>query len=158
VAAVITPSVPSDRVAVAQHLGAAGVGGQVAPDRAAALGRQAQRKEPARAFGGIAHGLQRAAGLDRQRVVVRVDFPDPVQPPSIQQHRMPMRARRSPSAQSGVAALGDDGCAAPRARLHDGGRFLRGRGQHHRIGAPREAFAPVRQERCHILGLRQHMA
>ncbi|KAG1246413.1 hypothetical protein G6F65_020701 [Rhizopus arrhizus] len=36
------------RVAVAQHLGAAGVGGQVAANRAAAFGRKAERKHPLR--------------------------------------------------------------------------------------------------------------
>ena len=52
------------RRAVAQHLRAAGVGRQIAADRATAFGRQAEREQQAGVGGRLLHRLQDAAGLD----------------------------------------------------------------------------------------------
>ncbi|GAB1575955.1 hypothetical protein BPNSA17_07880 [Bordetella petrii] len=106
------------RIAVAQHLGAAGIGGQVAAYGAAALGGQAQREQPAGIGGGLLHRLQDAAGLDRDRVVVGIDVADAVQARRRQQHRLAGVVRRGAAAQPGIAALRHHRRAMLRAQAH----------------------------------------
>ena len=62
------------RVAIAQHVGAAGVGGEISPDLAAALGAEAQRKQ-ALSFGcSLLYRRQDAARLRSDGVIERIDF------------------------------------------------------------------------------------
>ena len=61
------------RVAVAQHLHAAGVGREIAADHAGALRAEAEREEAVVRRRGLLQGLQDAARLDRHRVADRID-------------------------------------------------------------------------------------
>ena len=60
-------------IAVAQHLRAACVGGQIAANRAAAFSGQAQRKQESGLLGGALQVLQNAAGLGGDRQVGGID-------------------------------------------------------------------------------------
>ena len=73
------PQAQLARIAVAQHLHATGIAGQVAADGAGALGRQTQRKKTPNLFGGLLHLQQGNAGLDHDGVVERIDGANPVQ-------------------------------------------------------------------------------
>ena len=143
-------------VAVAQHLGAAGIGRQIAAHRAAALGRQAQGEEAPGRLRGLLHRLQQAAGLDRHRVVVGVDLTDAVEPGQQQHDRAAAGVGRGTAAQAGVAALRHDrhagGSAAAQHRRHLGGAAR----THHRARGAAEMAAPVDQKGRGLLAA-QHM-
>jgi hypothetical protein len=62
------------RVAVAQHLHAAGIGRKVAANLARALGAEAEREEAVMRRRRFLQGLQDAAGLDRHRIAHRIDL------------------------------------------------------------------------------------
>ena len=85
--------------------------------------------------GGLLHGLQHAAGLDRHRQVGAVDRADAVQPRQAQQHLRAAGVGHAAADQAGVAAL----------RHH--ARAVRGAGAHHRGhlgGVCRAARRPAR--------------
>src|SRR5699024_4473921 len=68
------------RIAIAQDLRPACIGGQIAPYGAASLGRETERKQPAGAVGGFLDRLQNAAGLDDHGVVFEINVADAVEP------------------------------------------------------------------------------
>ena len=70
--------------AVANDIGAAGVGGEVAADLAAAFGAETQRKEPVRFIRRALHVRENAAGFGDHRPVERIDPANAVEPPQRQ--------------------------------------------------------------------------
>ena len=79
--------------AVAQDRGAAGVGGEVAADRAAALRAQRHREQPAGLLGRGLHVGEHDARVDGDRAGDRVDLADRAHPAE-RQHDLLARARR----------------------------------------------------------------
>ena len=73
-------------IAIAHHLGAASVGGQVAANGATAFGGQAQGEQQASAFSGLLHGLQHAARLGHQCEVGCVHTADGIHALQAQYH------------------------------------------------------------------------
>ena len=138
------------RVAVAQHRGAAGVGRQVAADRAAAFGRERQREREAGGGGGVLHRGERHAGLDRDRRVGRVERADAVHPRQRHHDRVAAGVRRRAAAQAGVAALRHDRRRRRRRRRARPRRPRRSSRAHDRERPPAIAAAPVgeRGGRC----------
>ena len=131
------------RVAVAQDLRAAGVRREVAADRAAALGGEAEREEEAVRRGFFLDALQHAAGFDDHRQVGAVDAANPVQPRGRQQYLAAARVRNRGADEPGVAALRNERRTVVAACGDDRGD-LRGRARaHDRERAPEVALAPV---------------
>ena len=145
------------RVAVTQHLGAAGVGGEVAADRGAALGGQTQRKQPSRRARCLLHLLQDAACLHRDGVVVGVERADAVHALQAQQHRVAALVGRAAAHQPGVAPLRNHRRARGRAGLHHGSHLGRAAGPHHRLGAAVVALAPVGEIGRRVGGFGEHV-
>ena len=139
----LEPQAQLARIAVAQHLRAAGIGGEVAADRAAAFGRQAEREQQA---------LRRP----------RPPAPRCSTQPASTRHRQvgARRWRARGSCASGSAAPGvplSSGIEPPTSPVlppcGDDGRAVRGAGAHHRCdfggrcrAAPRPA--PCRGSAC----------
>ena len=117
-------------VAVAQHGDAAGIGRQIAADLAAALGAEAQRKQPVGLGGRLVQIGEDAAGLDRHREIDRVDRADPVHPAEGEDDIVAVFGRNSAADQTGVAALRHDRQARLGADPHHR-RDLRGRSRPH---------------------------
>ena len=131
------------RVAVGQHADAAGVGGEVAADPAAALGGQAQREQPIDAVGrGLRLG-QGEACFDRHGVACRVERTHAPQAGDRQQD-LPVH-RRLPADQAGIAGLRHHGDAVRMGKRHDC-RYLLGRaGPQHDRRAALVHVAPLAQ-------------
>ena len=144
------------RVAVAQHLGAARVGGQVAANGAAALGAQAEGEQPVRIARSLLHMGQHGAGFHGQGVVVGVDGAHAVQARQRQQHGVARGVGRGAAHQPGVAALGHDGRAVGAAQAHQLRHLGRVGGPYHGQGLAREAAMLVGQVAGRI-GTREHM-
>ena len=104
-------------VAVAQHVGAAGVGREVAADLAATLGGEAQREQQAGGLGPRLDVGEHAAGLDGHREVGRVELAHPVHAAERNQHLA--RLRQPATAQPGVAPLRHHRDAGGVAQAHD---------------------------------------
>ena len=136
------------RIAVAQHLHPAGIGREVAADGGAAFRRQRQRKQAIDLPCCLLYGMQGAAGLDRDRVVVRVDGADAIQARERDHHFA--AGRRRAAAQAGIAALRHDGRAGVGAGAHHGGDFFCASGQYHAGCAATETAAPVGAIGCEI--------
>ena len=137
-------------IAVAQHLGAAGIGREVAADLAGAFRPQAQREQPVDLRRLVLDRGQHHAGLYRHGVVQRIDSTDAIHPGGGDHHLQPARMRLPAAGQAGIAALRHDRHAGCRAELHDL-RDLpgRGRAQHQwRVAAP--AIAPGHAIGLHI--------
>jgi len=98
-------------VAVAQHLHAAGVGGEVAANLAAAFRRQGEREEASRRVRCLLHCRQRATGFDGDGVVAGIDGQHAVQAAEAEHDGLPGRIGGRRPAQAGVAALRHDGHA-----------------------------------------------
>ena len=131
------------RVAVAQHRRAPGVGRKIAADRAAALRRERQREVESRGGGGLVHGRQRQARLDRDRRVGGVERPHARHPRERQHDLVGGRVRRRAAAQAGVAALRHDRDAELGAGARDRGHFVGRPGLHDRARGAAVAAAPV---------------
>ena len=131
------------RVAVAHHLRAARVGGQVAADGAAALGGQAQGEKVARRFGRALQVLQDAACFHGDGQVGRVHRAHLVHAPQAEQHLRASLIRHRSHGQPRVAALRHDGGAVRHAGAHHGGHLLGTRWAHHGERTPAGAAAPV---------------
>ena len=116
------------RIAVAQHLHAAGVGGNVAADLAGALCAEAQRKQAICGIGGGLDVLQNHAGVDRDGVVARINGADGLHARGGDDHLAQVGVRLAAARKARVAALRDDGNASVRADAHDGGHLLRALG------------------------------
>jgi hypothetical protein len=131
------------RVAPAQHGGAAGVGGQVAAQGAAAFGRQAQGEQQAARRGRFLHGLQHAAALGGDSQVGLVKKSHAVHALQAQQHLGAAGVGHAAAHQAGVAALGHDGHLGVGTQPHHRGHLGRGAGAHHRQRFAVPAAAPV---------------
>ena len=109
-------------VAIAQHVEAAGVGGDGAPDGGAAAGAPVHRQLPVDGGGCLLDLLDGAAGLCGDGEPGRVDGGDPVEAGGEQQHRRTAVGqvvdRYRAAGEAGVAALGDDGGTVPGTRAH----------------------------------------
>jgi hypothetical protein len=136
------------RVAEAQHLGAAGVGGEIAADGATALRGEAEREEQAGLLRRRLHGLQHAAGVHRDREIGRIDAAHGVQAAEIDHHLRARGVRHAAADESRVAALRDQAdldAVAPRLRTaaDEGGKLRRVGRQGHGEAAAVIALAPV---------------
>ena len=135
--------------AVAQHVQAAGVAGDVAADLAAAFAGEAEREKAAVFGGGGLDVLQNAACIDGDGVVGKADMADSVEFAQIQDDAA---VRHAAANQSGVTALRCDGDAVLRAEtdgfLHV---FHAGRLHDDTVGAG-VAFALVKQEGRVVVG------
>ncbi len=146
------PQAQLARIAVAQHLHATGIGGQVAADGARTLGGQAQREQAPGIARSVLHLLQRGAGFHHQGVVQRIDMAHAVEPGQGQQQWQWLACCLGdrPARQPRVAALRYHRHAvrmAPGEQLRHLGRVRRlcdGQGR----AAP--LAAPVGQERCGV--------
>ena len=138
------------RIAVAEHVHAAGVGRKIAADHAASFRAQAQRKEAVDLASGLLDVGEHAARFRRQRVVQRIDLADAVHARE-REHDLAARGiRHRRAAHPGIAALRDDGRVRFRAELHDAGHFFSRRGPHHRRGCPAIDAAPVDHVRLDV--------
>ena len=135
------------RIAVAQHLHAAGVGREIAADHARALGAEAEREEAVVAGRGLLQRLQDAAGLDRHRVADGIDVQHAVHAAERQHDAAVRRPGRGAAHQAGVATLRHDGDAVLVAKPDDLGDFLGAAGRTTTAGAADQRAAPVRHER-----------
>jgi hypothetical protein len=145
------------RIAVAQHVDAAGVGGKVAADLATALGGERKREEAACVFGGALHGGEHAARFDGGRVVQDIERADAVHAGE-GKHDLAARARGHRAAdEAGVAALRHDGDVLPRAKRHHLRHFLRRRRPHHAFRRGGILLAPVGVVRFRVLGRSEHI-
>ena len=140
-------------VAVAQHRHATGVGRKVAADLGRALGAQAQGEQPVGVLSRALDVGQDAAGLDRDRVVERIDLAHAIEPRQRQHNLLARFVGHRSTAQAGVATLGHDGRAYLRAQADDGGDlFGVGRPHDHaRLPAIQAAF--VQEVRSHLRGI-----
>lgn len=111
------------RVAVAQHLRAARVGGQVAANRATALRGQAQGEQKASLSGHVLHGLQNTTSLHREGAVGGVEFAHAVQARGAQHDLLARAIGHRAHHQAGVAALGHQARAVRSTGLHDRGHL-----------------------------------
>jgi hypothetical protein len=119
------------RHAIAQHCGAAGIGGEIATDLAAAFRAETQREHAIRLQRSFLHGSQRAAGLCNQREVSGIDTADAVHPAHHQHHAARIHGRGSPHVAC-VATLRHDWNAQRIAQGEHGGDLRRIRRQRHR--------------------------
>jgi hypothetical protein len=138
------------RVAVAQHLHATGVGGQVAADGAAALRRQAQREQPAGVTRGLLHLQQREPRVGNQGVVQRIDAAQAVHAPQREHQRITPLIGGAAARQAGVAALRHHGYAVRVAPAQHGRHVGGAVGLGHGDGTPGPLAAPVGQEGGHV--------
>ena len=128
-------------IAVAQHLHAAGVGGDVAADGGRSFRRQRQGEQAVGAGGRLLHLLQDGAGLDRDGVVVGIHMADTVHAGKAYQHLVFVRDAAADQAR--VAALRHDADAG----LGTGGDhrrdFVRSARPDHALRIAAVAAAPV---------------
>ncbi|MCY1538763.1 hypothetical protein D9M68_743200 [compost metagenome] len=111
-------------VPVAQRPGAAGIRRHQSTDLATPNASQQHWKLPLVFFGRFADIGKDAAGLDCQRVALRIDLPNPVEARKIEDHGRPLRSRDSATYQARVAALRNDRHIQPRASFHEFHDFL----------------------------------
>ena len=144
-----SPSTKRPHHAVAQHVIAAGIGGDIAADGAAAFRTQAQGKQQTFGSGRFLCLFESDAGFGGQRHAVRVDGADAVHARQAQQH---FAVERNLSAdQTGIAALGHDGGAGLVADGEDCGDFLGGRGLEQQRAVAVVFAAPFFQMRRDLL-------
>ena len=115
----LQPGDPLAGVAVADHSDAAGIGGNVAADRARAARGEIHRVDQAVVQRGVVHGLQRHAGLHHQGAIDRVVVQRPVHPLQAE-HQLAVGRHR---------ATREAGAAARRHHRH----ALGGTPAHHRL-------------------------
>ena len=128
---------------VAQHGGAAGVGGEVPPDGAAALGAERHGEEPTHLRRGRLRVGQHDTGVDRDGPGDRVDLADGPHPTQRQHHLRARRVRHAAAHQAGVAPLRHEGGAGIAAGPHDVRDLGRGAGSHHGQGPSGVDARPV---------------
>ncbi|GMA77675.1 hypothetical protein GCM10025880_40920 [Methylorubrum aminovorans] len=144
--------------AVAQHVDAAGIGGDHAADHRRAFRGVAHREQPP---GGLRCGLRRlydAARLDFQGEADRIDRADRVHPCEREHDLAPRGVGGGPAREPGMAALGHQRDARLAAQADDGGDLLRARRPRNRGGPAREQAAPVDGEGGAIGLVRQQAA
>ena len=141
-----------------QHLRAASVGGDIAPDHARPLRPQAQRQQAVMRGRHLLQGLQHAARFHRHGEAFHIHINHPVHPPERQQNAGMRRPRRCSTHQPGIAALRHDGHVLRGAKLHHGGNFLGAARPHHHRRAPLPLAGPVGHKRHHRVGVRHQAA
>ena len=146
------------RIAVAQHAGAARVGGQVAADPRRPLAAEREGEQAAGLGGGFLDVGQDHPGLDGDRVVERVDLAHPVEPREAQDQLPPGPIRRGRAAEPGIAALRNDGDFLGRAQRDDAGDLFDGRRANHRRRRAAIPFPLVHQIGRHVRRLGQQAA
>ena len=120
-------------VAIGKHRGAAGVRAYVAADLAGAFRADTHRIEAVRLVSCVLHGLQHAAGVDGDGVVVGVDIAHRVETAERQHHFVAGFEGYLRADQPGVAALWNDGRAGFVGESQDLRDFVdAARPQHHR--------------------------
>ena len=140
--------------AVAQHAGAARIGGQVAADPRRSFSAEAQREVTISLLGRLLDVGEDYARLDGDRVVERVDLAHAVEARQGDQDFAAVLVGRRGAAQPGVAALRHDGRRGLVADADGLGHLGdRGRANHHRRRA-RVAPALVREIGGHVRGVR----
>ena len=130
-------------IAIAHHLRAAGVGAQIAADRATAFGGQRQREQQALLVSQILQVLQNAAGFDGEGQIVLVDMAHGVQARQAEHDLLAAVVGGGAHGKPGIAALGHDLHAGCGAGLDHAGHFGRVAGAHHGQGLAVYALAPV---------------
>ena len=139
------------RRAIAQHVYAARIGGEVAADLAAAFGGERERKQPSGLIGRPLHIGEHAAGFDGDRIVKAIELADPVHAAEREHDLAAFAGGHRAAREAGVAALGNDRHAVRGAELHHARDFRRTRGPHHAFGAPGVLAPPVCKVRPGIL-------
>ena len=146
------------RVAIAQHTGAASIGGQIATDHRRAFTPQTERKQPTDLVGSLLHIGQNAAGLHRHGVVERIHRPHLVHAHQTDHQLLTAGIGHRGTAQTGVAALGHDAGAGLGAQLHQRRHLGRAARSCHGQRPAAIALAPIIDERLHIFSATQHIA
>ena len=140
-------------VAVAQHVDAAGVGGEIAADLTAAFGREAQGKKTIALVRRALDVGEDAAGLDGDGEVDRIDGAHFVHAAEVDQDLAGILMGRGAAAQAGVAALRHDRQPS-RGAGRDNLRDLGGRPRpHHQRRAAVIKPALFMQIRRHRVGI-----
>ena len=131
------------RIAVAQRVVAACVGGKNAAELRAALAVYRQREGQLRSSRRIAHGLQRGACFHHHGHAGGVDVANTVHAGEDEHDLAAGRVRCRAAAKPGVAALRDHRDAVPGAECHHRGRFPCASRPHHQPRLAMEQAAPV---------------
>ena len=129
--------------AVAQHLGASRVGGEVATDGATALGGEAEREEQSRCVGRTLHVRQQAARLNGHGQVGGIDVQDAVEALEVEHDLLAAVVRYRATDQAGVATLGHDADAVAATQANDLGHLVRIGRAHDGQSLAAIALAPV---------------
>ncbi|MNN16188.1 hypothetical protein D3C81_1293180 [compost metagenome] len=144
------------RHAVAHHVHAAGVGGEVAADLARVLGRQREREQPVGLLGGTAQVAENAAGLHDHGVGDGVDRADLVHAVQAQDHVDGPAVRRGTAAQAGIAAARHHRHAGLLAQRQRPGDLLGRARPDHGLRLALVEAAPVAGPRRHVIGRGGH--
>ena len=140
-------------IAIAHHLGAAGIGRQIATDLAGSFGCQTEREQPSGLRRGGLNIRQNAAGLDRHGIVVDVDVADLVHPAGRQDDLAIVVVGLAGAGQAGIATLRHDRRAGLMTDPHYFGQFLGIRRLHDHRDQALPIVAPRLQQRRHIAGI-----
>ena len=145
------------RIPEAQHGGPAGVGRQIAADRAAAFGGQGQRKQEAGVGSGLLRSRQRDAGFGSEGGVGRIQRANALHARKRKYDFRAVRVWSRAPAHAGVAALGDDRDAMVGACGHDGRDLSGGFRTHDGERRAMVSVAPVGQIGCNVRCRGQHV-
>ena len=131
----LQPEHEAARVAVGEHLRAAGIGGDVAADPAGALRAERQRKEHAGLRRGLLQPLQHDARLGDHGAALRVDGADLVEPLERQHDLAPALVRRLPADEPVLPPCGTIGVPVSLASFRIAAISSAEAGLHHRLRA-----------------------
>ena len=137
------PQAQIARIAIAQHLRAAGIAGQIAANGATAFAAHAQRKQAARIGRSLLHVLQNTARFYRHSLVGYIHLPNAVEAQRAHHHAAATGIGCSAAYQSGIAALRHNRHMGCRAGAHHGGYLIGIGRKHHRQRLAMVALAPV---------------
>ena len=115
----LEPEAQIARAAEAQHVEAAGIGGEVAADLAGAFGRQAEREQAVRLARRLLQVGEDAAGLRHHGIVERIDRAHLVHALEAEEDRLAAAVRRRAAGKPGVAALRHDRRVMLARQAHD---------------------------------------
>ncbi len=139
----LQPQAQLARIAPAQDLRAAGIGGQVAADGATAFRRHAQRQQQPAILRRCLQRLQHAAGFGGEREIGLVEGADAVHALQAQQHLRAAGVGHAAADQAGVAALRHDRHAGFGTGAHHGGHLGRAARPHDGQRAAVPAATPI---------------
>ena len=138
------------RVAVAHDLRAAGIGGQVAADGAAAFGTQAQREQKASLLRRRLQVLQHTTGFHGDGRIARVHRTHGAHALQAQHNLRAAVVGGGTHHEAGVATLRHDAGTCRSAGLDHVGHLLRAAGAHHGQCRAAHTFAPVLLPRAQV--------